>query len=289
MPPCQGLRAHVELSRISNYIVCETFNIESRDCKPGHWSHKIDNALKMLRTWELLLPSVLQLPDDLKHDDPFCSMLHMAHNQLVVLTTRPIFFAAVKQAVAQRVVYGKYPQPGDVHGPHMHACSAAAYRNLLLAQHLVQSGRKMLQAGLHFIFNAAVILLLNRLMRSTPRIDFGDSDIHSTPITPEEERIESSIQFAIEVFQAESRTGTHYPRDCYQVLQGLNALTGRNLTWQKETCSQQQMQDTDHGAAASDCEGATRFNPEGEDSAIYAEIMNWEQSNGLQLYDCLFI
>lgn len=289
MPPCQGLRAHVELSRISNYIVCETFNIESRDCKPGQWSHKIDNALKMLRTWELLLPSVLQLPDDLKHDDPFCSMLHMAHNQLVVLTTRPIFFAAVKQAVAQRVVYGKYPQPGDVHGPHMHACSAAAYRNLLLAQHLVQSGRKMLQAGLHFIFNAAVILLLNRLMRSTPRIDFGDSDIHSTPMTPEEERIESSIQFAIEVFQAESRTGTHYPRDCYQVLQGLNALTGRNLTWQKETCSQQQMQDTDHGAAASDCEGATRFNLEGEDSAIYAEIMNWEQSNGLQLYDCLFI
>ncbi|KAH7406472.1 hypothetical protein DE146DRAFT_607868 [Phaeosphaeria sp. MPI-PUGE-AT-0046c] len=289
MPPCQGLRAHVELSRISNYIVCETFNIESRDCKPGQSSNKVDNALKMLRTWELLLPSALQLPADLNDNDPFCYMLHMAHNQLVVLTTRPIFFAAVKQAVAQRVVHGRYPQPQDLQTPHMHACLAAACRNLRLAEYLVQSGRKMLQAGLHFIFNAAVILLLNRLMRSKPRIEPGDLDIHSTPMTPEEERIESSIQFAIEVFQAESRTGTHYPRDCSQLLQGLNALTSRNLAWQKEAYSQQQMQHTDLGVAESDCVGASRLNLLGEDSAIYAEMMNWEQCNGLQLSDSLFI
>lgn len=287
MPPCEGLRAHVELSKISNYIVCETFNIESRDSKADQPSNKIDNALRMLRTWELLLPLALQMPDALQHDDPFCCMLHMAHNQLIVLTTRPIFFAAVKQAVAQRVVHGRDPQQADLPRSHLHACLAAAHRNLLLAEHLVQCGRKMLQAGLHFIFNAAVVLLLNRLMRSTPRIELGGSDVRSIAMTSEEEHVESSIRFAIGVFQAESRTGTHYPRDCHQVLQGLNTLTGRNLAWQKEAYSHQHMQHTGSGAAGTVSVGASCSYLLGEDRAIYAEILNWEQSDGLLLQDSL--
>jgi hypothetical protein len=214
-------------------------------------------------------------------------MLHMAHNQLIVLTTRPIFFAAVKQAVAKRVFHGRYLQRADLRGSHIHTCSAAAHRNLLLAEHLVQRGRKMLQAGLHFIFNAAVVLLLNRLMRSTPRIERRNPDVRSTAMTPEEECVESSIRFAIGVFQAESRTGTHYPRDCHQVLQGLDALTGHNLAWQKEAHSHHQIQHTGSSATETVPVDASHSHLLDEGGALYAEILNWEQSDGLQLQDSL--
>ncbi|RYF36425.1 MAG: hypothetical protein EOO38_27695, partial [Cytophagaceae bacterium] len=180
----------MELSRISGYILCETFKIAPRNYTSSFPTNNIDIALKMLQTWQEQLPAVLQMPESLMHSDPSCNLLHMAQNQLVILVrnpslqiagqesseilpspqvTRPVLLAAVKRSVAQRLAQGRPPQ--HCQARHIYACSAAAHRNLLLAQQITLSGRKLLQAGLHFVFNAAVVLLLKRIMANPDHTD----------------------------------------------------------------------------------------------------------------------
>ncbi len=43
-------------------------------------------------------------------------------------------------------------------------CAAAAHDNILLAKRVIESNGRLLQAGLHLTFNAAVVLLLNNIM-----------------------------------------------------------------------------------------------------------------------------
>jgi hypothetical protein len=284
MPPCLGLCAHIELSRISNYVVCETFGIAPRNYSPSQSTQSIDTALKMLESWEMRLPASLQMPHDLNHSDPSCCILHMAHNQLTVLTTRPIFFAFVKQAVAQQVVRGICSSPQYSEATYIPACLTAAHRNLLLAERLVSSGQKLLQAGLHFVFNAAVILLLKRLTRSTRH---GESGTSKCSTSSDVEEIEASISFAIETFKEEAKTGTHYPRDCCRVLKDLNALTERYVAWQDYI-------DLGRADMPNYAQPALMGGPHSEQpfdraNAIPAEMLIWMQNDGLQPQNSLFI
>jgi hypothetical protein len=249
----------------------------------------------MLRTWQLQLPLSLQMPDDLTQPDPTCCILHMAHNQLIVLTTRPVFFAAVKQAVAQRVVRGEHLLEEAEQGPYLPACSAAAHRNLLLAQRLLNSGRKLLQAGLHFVFNGAVILLLQRLIRSTVPIESGKANVRSTSLASLRDDYEPSIEFAIRCFEEEARTGTHYPRDCCKILQDLNELTDRYVRYQEQPKQQKHTAEYVHPGSFADSmskfAGDTNASSQlfGEGAPFYAEIMTWVQGDGLQVQDSLYI
>lgn len=296
MPSCAGLRAHVELSKVSNYIVCETFKIAPHNYGRGQSASDINTALDMLRTWQLRLPPSLQIPDDLNHFDPSCCILHMAHNQLILLTTRPIFFAVIKQAVAQRVVHGNYLPEDFGQAPHILTCASAAHRNLILAQRFVQSGRKQLQAGLHFVFNAAVVLLLKRLMRNTVDIEPGESSTRSPSAMSLEDDVEPSIQFAIKSFEEEAKTGTNYPRDCCKILQDLNTLTMRCIAWQVQPMTQQRnVTEYIHPGLHADNEAicaADLHAPQqllGEGDAGYAELMTWIPSKHLQLQSSFLI
>ncbi|KAH7066231.1 hypothetical protein BKA63DRAFT_426504 [Paraphoma chrysanthemicola] len=295
LPPCAGLRAHVELSKISGYILCETFKIAPRNCKSGYATNNIDVALKMLQTWRDQLPSALQQDDSLLHSnpscalphiDPSCALLHMARNQLIVLTTRPVLLAAVKRAVAQHLAQGRPPPPCQAR--HIHACSAAAYRNLLWAQQISLSGRRLLQAGLHFVFNAAVVLLLDRILEAISRTLLGDvssDDPHT-----------SSINFAIRIFEEEARTGTNYPRDCFKVLQDLKALTDHYLAYRDSDGLHQRNFNTyiDNAHLANiggditmDLQ-ATAVNF-GDHDAVYEQMVPWLQPDGLQLQNNFFV
>ncbi|KAH8723828.1 hypothetical protein GQ44DRAFT_740804 [Phaeosphaeriaceae sp. PMI808] len=291
MPSCLGLRAHVELSRISGFIVCETFRIAPRKYTSGLSHASIETALNMLQNWKSQLPSSLQMPEDLSHPDPSCCILHMAHNQLIVLTTRPLFFAAVKQAVAQRVVHGQFPNEQHSQARHIQACYAASHCNLLLAQRIIQSRRKLLQAGLHFVFNAAVIQLLHRIRNIKRKVEASDSRGHGRSMLSVDDQHESNIHFAIQTFEDEARTGTNYPRDCCRVLQDLKALTDRYLASQSQTKAHirsttdrihtGQQKDTTSGRNGS-------LGPQNsqhllvESDSAYEEMMTWMQGNGLQ-------
>jgi hypothetical protein len=83
MPSAAGLRAHVELSRISGHIVCNTYRIAPwKHTSDGAAKH-VDEAMHMLGRWINHLPQCLQLAhtEDMT-DDPAVCVLHMAYNQV---------------------------------------------------------------------------------------------------------------------------------------------------------------------------------------------------------------
>jgi hypothetical protein len=295
MPSCSGLKAHIELSRISGFIVCETFKIAPRIHRPGQPTDNIDTAIGMLQTWQVQLPPNLQMQDDFNHPDPSCCILHMAYNQLIVLTTRPILFAAVKRTIAHKMMYGDDPADEPLPGRHILACLAAAERNLRLSQHVLRLNRRMLQAGLHFLFNAALILLLKRMMNSAAITGPDTSNVRGTLSATVDERSQTSIQFAIHVFEEEAKTGTHYPRDCCKILSDLRTLTDRYLASRDQRGYFQMRPDhIHHHAQGLDGSNSGRGlhapqHPIGHDDAVYVEIMSWLQNPNPQLQNGLLI
>ncbi|KAF1970765.1 hypothetical protein BU23DRAFT_202626 [Bimuria novae-zelandiae CBS 107.79] len=213
LPSSAGLRAHVEFARISSFIVCETYKVAPRKLDTNHAPPDLDTPLRMLQDWRMQLPAALQMPSDQLNADPTCCTLHMGYNQLTMLITRPILLMAVKRAVAERYMNASsWNLEEQSHFNRIHTCSKAAHHNIRIAQwvlHLYNT-RRLLMSNLHFVFNAAVILLLNRVLRNN---------------------LESAeeIAFAIDLFTRQSRTGTDYERDCLQILKDLEALIDRFL------------------------------------------------------------
>ncbi|KAJ4138024.1 hypothetical protein NW768_001839 [Fusarium equiseti] len=156
MPPADGLKAHVELSRISNHI-------------------------------------------------------------LIILTIRPVFFALVKKSFAEKLVSRQCSLSTHPQLPHLKRCIASAEHNIRLARQilLVNHPRKLLQAGLHFIFNAATVLMLQQLVEDL------------CPSSRTEKARSLDLDFVIARFEDESRVGSNYGRDCATVLRDLRVLVQR--------------------------------------------------------------
>jgi hypothetical protein len=284
MPPCIGLCANIELARISGFIVRETYGIAPQHPRAAGSEANIDAALKMLYEWRSRLPGKLQNPLDQTPLDPACCTLHMSYNQLIILTTRPLFFAAVRKAVAKQVFSELSSSERASHETHTRTCTEAAQRNLDLARLLRSMNRNWQQPDLHFLFNAAVILLLNRI--SSAREDMSDSDCAiKTPHAVD-------IGFAIHIFEQEAKTGTNYPRDCCRVLQDLKVLTDRFVLTRCEADSQQrpviQGFDSSISHSAAPCLQRS-MHGSSDDSPYYQEMMAWSQPEGLQLQDTLHI
>jgi len=83
MPPADGLRAHVGLSRISGHIVCNTYRIAPWKHTTDGAAKHVDEAMHLLGLWINDLPKCLQLSrSDEMTNDPAVCMLHMAYNQV---------------------------------------------------------------------------------------------------------------------------------------------------------------------------------------------------------------
>ncbi|KAM0358085.1 hypothetical protein ACHAO7_000540 [Fusarium culmorum] len=156
MPPADGLKAHVELSRISSHI-------------------------------------------------------------LIILTIRPVFFALVKKSFAEKLVSRQCSLRTHPQLPHLKRCIASAEHNIRLARQIliVNHPRKLLQAGLHFIFNAAIVLMLQQLVEDL------------CPSSRTEKARSLDLDFVIGRFEDESRVGSNYGRDCATVLRDLRVLVQR--------------------------------------------------------------
>ncbi|KAH0421881.1 fungal specific transcription factor domain-containing protein [Colletotrichum camelliae] len=218
LPPAAGLRAHVQLARISGHIVCNTYKVAPYDHQPGGAARHVERALQMLETWLSSLPPTLQMPADHRSTDPACCLLHMGYNQHLILLLRPIFFVAVKKAFAERYITTGGRWNIEHHAARIRQCSDAAHRNLLLARWLLNLNRtrKLLQAGLHYVFNAAIILMLEELLPPPQQ---------EPPPSPSAES--ETVNFAIEIFEEETKTGSNYARDCATVLKDLRSLIQR--------------------------------------------------------------
>ncbi|KAK6698553.1 hypothetical protein SNK03_011320 [Fusarium graminearum] len=216
MPPADGLKAHVELSRISSHIVCNTYRISPSEdvARPVK---SLEGEIKMLDTWSLNLPPTLRLSSNGLSDDPATCLLHMHYNQLIILTIRPVFFALVKKSFAEKLVSRQCSLRTHPQLPHLKRCIASAEHNIRLARQIliVNRPRKLLQAGLHFIFNAAIVLMLQQLVEDL------------CPSSRTEKARSLDLDFVIGRFEDESRVGSNYGRDCATVLRDLRVLVQR--------------------------------------------------------------
>ncbi|KAL2017426.1 hypothetical protein VTK56DRAFT_2082 [Thermocarpiscus australiensis] len=237
LPSPAGLRAHVELCKISDYIVYNSYRAGGRADVAKRATVHVDRALDMLNKWHANLPDSLRLPDALTlfpadlfsqasvfghgPSDPLgtasgfgrdraCWALHMSYNQLVILSVRPAMLMAVWKAIASIVCID---QPFDVEnhpqiGP-IRACSDAARRNLRLGRlmRLHSPRHKLLLPDLHHIFNATVILTMHMIVF----VNLRTQDLED-------------ISWATEVFEGEAETGSEYAKDCARVLRDLQYL-----------------------------------------------------------------
>ncbi|KAJ4355863.1 uncharacterized protein N0V89_003884 [Didymosphaeria variabile] len=272
MPSSAGLRAHVQLARISGFIVCETYKIAPKKLDTNPAAPDVDKPMELLQDWLTHLPASLQMSSAQPSADPACCILHMAHNQLILITIRPILLTAVKRAVAERYMNAcswKLEQQPQFN--RIDACSKAAQRNIHLAQWVMQlyNTRRLLQAGLHFVFNAAVILLLNRVLRN-------------------QSAAAKEIDFAIDVFTQQSRIGTNYERDCLQVLKDLKILLDRFLSG---SCATQQNYSANPARVSQGFINDTQFDvAQGRQilpsngGNVYQELITWIQDDNTQLH-----
>lgn len=223
MPPAAGLRAHVELARISGHLVHNTHRITPGIAATAEaQSQHLQKLSWLLEQWQTSLPPSLQLSADGLASDPAVGLLHMHRNQLLILAARPLFFAAVKRSFAERVVTQRSSFESHPQAVHLMSCVAAARRNMHLARHLVTLNRrgKLLHAGLHFVFDAAVCLLLHELAadETTPTEDGpGDADASTG----------ADVDFAIQKLQEDAGFGNRLARDSADTLQHLRSLLAR--------------------------------------------------------------
>ncbi|QGI60499.1 hypothetical protein CEK27_004470 [Fusarium fujikuroi] len=173
MPPADGLKAHVELSRISCHIVCNTYRISPSE-DAARPVRSLEGEISMLDEWCLKLPPTVQLASNGLSDDPATCLLHMHYNQAI-----------------------------------------SPFPNLARQILLVNHPRKLLQAGLHFIFNAAIVLMLQQLVEDL------------SPSSRSEKARSLDLDFVIGRFEDESRVGSNYGRDCATVLRDLRVLVQR--------------------------------------------------------------
>lgn len=284
MPPCIGLCANIELARISGFIVREIYGIAPRRPRTATYQTNTDTALKMLDDWHSQLPSQLQLQTDQALRDPACCTLHMSYNQLILLTTRPMFFARIKRVVAQRTYHELSSSDIIMHETYTRTCTEAAERNMKLARLLQATGSSWLQSGLHFLFNAAVALLLSR-------ISSAYDDKNETNAATESARA-AEIAFAIRVFEQEAEMGTNYPADCCRVLQGLNALSDRCVFTRCDSNTQQRshIQAYHTSDPHSLTTGDERCsNGPNDDCSVYQEMLAWTQTDHVRMHDTLHI
>ncbi|KAM3528602.1 hypothetical protein NHJ13051_002293 [Beauveria bassiana] len=224
MPPAAGLRAHVELSRISGYVVCNTYRIAPWDSVNGSGdsSQSPGKVMWMLEQWKSTLPLRLQLSPDGLSNDPACVMLHMRYNQLIIVATRPLFFIAVKKSVAERLMPQGSSKEYNIQLAHLRMCIDAASNNIKLARHFMTINRhpKPLHAMLHYCFSASVCLILESLVYP------------QQSATPDQNASRSAdIQFALDILQGCERLKSN-PSDksCTETLHDLQLLVARLTT-----------------------------------------------------------
>jgi hypothetical protein len=141
----------------------------------------------------------------------------MRYNQLLIVAIRPLFLSAVKRAVADRLMNQTTTMDSVPRVEHLKCCISAAVRNAALARHLstLNGHRKTLHAGLHFIFHAAVCLILRPLV-------FREESSQDAAIAAMND-VDYGIQ---KMLEAASKGNTDGQR-CAETLQELRCLVER--------------------------------------------------------------
>ncbi|KAG6273352.1 hypothetical protein E4U49_000722 [Claviceps purpurea] len=265
MPSAVGLRAHVELSRLSGQVVSNTYH----GSKTEAGSRQPEKAIRMLEQWQSALPPAVRLTDGLSNDPAACH-LHMRYNQLLILAIRPLLLSAVKRAVAGLFVAQNSPMEVKPQNEPLKLCIAAAVRNMALARHVstLNGDRKTLHAGLHFIFHAAVCLILRPLV-------FKHENLPDDAISAM-----NDVDYGISKMLEASAKGNTDGRACADTLGELRRLVERLLA-PSEQCPLLEVPPSLSSAASmvphlvGTQEGPLPPRPIGNDPVLYDEFVTW--------------
>ena len=118
----------------------------------------------------------------------------------------------MKKGVADQFTNRRWSIDNHPQIARIRQCSDAARRNLRLGRWLLEisPAHKLLLPELHYIFNAAIILMLHQIV-------FVNLRTHDV----------SEIEFAIEAFAHEAESGAAYAQVCAGVLKDLSVLVQR--------------------------------------------------------------
>ncbi|KAI9150275.1 transcriptional regulatory protein [Paramyrothecium foliicola] len=265
LPSPAGLRAHIELARISGLINSSTH----RPSSPEEAARILERTIWMLDRWQSRLPPALHLVAGIGKD-PACCLLHMQHNHLVILATRPVFFSAVRHTFAERLVTKAQPSiEGHPQLRHLQGCAGAAQRILQLAragqhQQQRQGARRsvspvLLHGGLQFVLDAAICLLLQELVTDDGT---ADGELPSR---------NGAVDFAMALFREE---GGDFAHDCAEALHQLRVLVGRL----RKPMEGSFLAGQSSSAIDLNADGDASAQLQGEELAKYEDLVEWMHS-----------
>lgn len=132
----------------------------------------------------------------------------------------------MKKGVADQFTNRRWSVENHPQVARIRQCSDAARRNLRLGRWLLEisPAHKLLLPELHYIFNAAIILMLHQIV-------FVNLRTHDV----------SEIEFAIDAFAHEAESGAAYAQVCAGVLKDLIILVQRlrSMTFDRATAGQE--------------------------------------------------
>lgn len=243
------------------------------------WKQNLPDELKLneadLEKWEKSEDSTFSC-------DRARLSLHMLYNQvntrflgdlnktdgvefkLNILAVRPAFLSAVKKLVAARYLDKQWitidtcdlelDLSPDLHSASCFRRSSNCARvnlhiSMLIKQRVKAPGNKLLVADLHYIFNAAIILLMYR-------ISFINARTKDTVY----------LNFAKEVFEEEAKSGSEYGKDCLDVLVDMDSMVEglrEIIHWTSERQCETWSNSTSPSAVAGPWSGQTPAGPMG--------------------------
>ncbi|QYS95266.1 Zn(2)-C6 fungal-type domain-containing protein [Trichoderma simmonsii] len=287
-----GLRAHIDLAKISRYIVCNVYRIAPSDQSSTTSLQHVEHALSLLQQWLASLPPTLQINDQQLTKDRACLVLHLMYHQDIILTTRPIFFAATKKILADRFLSQKTHKDraedyqGDLYMACVGHCLDAARENIRLGRLIRDASprQRLTHQEAHAVFNAALIILMQQL--ASPQSDSAESD---------------DVAFAIEVFQQEARLGNNFGLDCLTVLQDLSFIAHALPQTQVSIAEEQTISAVTYAASSeaniqaesaipaadidlleSSCDDQAGVELNG---ALFKELQTWLENDYLEIYN----
>ncbi|KAK8068695.1 fungal specific transcription factor domain-containing protein [Apiospora phragmitis] len=226
LPKPERLVAHVKLAKIAGHIVRKSCTqASSGDAGTSSTdSSYVDGTLRMLQKWSVTLPVELRLVNNIHMgSDRAACELRMEYNHLVILSLRPTLLDVAKKAVMARINHRTWHRQNSPQYSHAWQCLDAARENLRLAKcvhnSFASSSRNMLLAPfLHNVFDAAVIVLLHKILDEPADIDDDDDDDTN------------NIMFTIDCFDTEEGAiNSSLPSDCARVLRDIKTLVQRML------------------------------------------------------------
>ncbi|GFP58810.1 hypothetical protein TASIC1_0011017700 [Trichoderma asperellum] len=263
-----GLRAHIDLAKISRYIVCNVYRIASSDQSSATSLQHVEHALSLLQQWLASLPPALQITGQQVSKDRACLVLHLMYNQSHKDRTESY--------------------QGDLYMAYVGRCRDAARENIRLGRLIrdISPRQRLTHQEAHAVFNAALIMLMQQL-----------ASLQSEPAEA------NDVAFAIEVFQQEARLGNNFGLDCLTVLQDLSfiarALPQAQVSVADEqtisavtyTTSSEANGQVESAIAAPDidllessCEGQAGVEL---NDALFKELQTWLENDYLEIYNDL--